>query len=64
MDRPCAIYTTELLCVCFARIYYPRFLRCRYLLDCLNDSVCDDKRRVCMLYVMKWIWKKYNSRTV
>jgi hypothetical protein len=28
-----------------------------YLLDCLNDSACDDKRRVCMLYVVKWIWK-------
>jgi hypothetical protein len=28
-----------------------------YLLDCLNDSARDDKRRVCKFYVMKWIWK-------
>jgi hypothetical protein len=60
MDR--VRFIPQNCCVCFAHIY-PRFLRCTYLLDCLNDSACDDRRRVCMFYVMKWIWKKYNTRS-
>jgi len=53
MDRVrCAIYTTELLCVCFARIHLD-FCDCTYFLDCLNDSARDDRRTMCVCS-MSW----------